>query len=267
MLKKLHWALKRHPFLYIARFRLLSKNSNVSDIATISYNDGNKKEDIPKVFFEINSKLFPQGKPDSELAVVKQIVIWLNQNTKVGPGLSEPSDKALEMMVYGKGGVCSDMVQIFNNFCVINDIKVREWGTTSAPFNRENGGHSFNEVFIKSLQKWIFIDPSWGLFFYDEENSPLSVIEMFHSVRNKRAIFNKTIIAGKNIEEKLVTKNYLHSDITPFLICNYHNKTYDSILRLTKPFLPVFLIHFLVYIRGKSYHYKFPIDDYKKIFS
>ena len=44
------------------------------------------------------------------------------------PGLSVPSEEALKIMLAGKGGVCSDMVQIFNNFCVINDIKVREWG-------------------------------------------------------------------------------------------------------------------------------------------
>ena len=148
LLKKLRWTLKRHPFLYMTRFRLLSKNSNVDAISSISYNSWNKKEDIPSSFYDINAKIFQEGKPNSDFALIKQLTSWLCEHTRVGPGLSEPSAKALETMLYGKGGVCSHMVQIFNNFCVINDIQVREWGTTSAPFSRANGGHSFNEVYI-----------------------------------------------------------------------------------------------------------------------
>lgn len=267
MLKKLRWTVKRHPFLYMTRFRLLSKNSSVAAIQDLSYNTWNKKEEIPEYFYNINAKIFEGGTPASDLELVKHLVSWLCMHTKVGPGLSEPSAKALETMVYGKGGVCSDMAQIFNNFCVINDIQVREWGTTSAPFSRANGGHSFNEVYSKELQKWLLIDPSLGLLFYNEEEMPLSVLELYQLVRTKKMISYQSFIEGKNIEETQVAKNYLNSDITPFLICAYRNKIYDSYLKLARPYVPVFLIHFLVYTLGRSYHYKFPLDDYRKIFS
>src|SRR5690606_1941390 len=237
LLKKLRWTLKRHPFLYTTRFRLLSKNSNVDTIKHISYNNWNPKEEIPAYFEEVNVKIFQEGKPDSDLELIKHMVSWLYENTRVGPGLSEPSDKALETMVYGKGGVCSDMAQIFNNFCVINDIQVREWGTTSAPFNKANGGHSFNEVYIKELQKWVLIDPSWGMFFYNETDLPLSVEEVFELSRSGQTVNYNTFIKGKQIEEKQVNKNYLNSDITPFLICEYRNKTYDKYLEITRPYL------------------------------
>ncbi|MDN3492408.1 transglutaminase-like domain-containing protein [Winogradskyella bathintestinalis] len=267
LFKKLRWTIKRHPFLYLTRFRLLSKNSDESAIASISYNTFNHQKDIPDYFNEINAKIFPHGKPDADLELVKQIVIWLFNNTKVGPGLSEPSDKALETMLYGKGGVCSDMAQIFNNFCVINNLQVREWGTTSAPFSRENGGHSFNEVYINEFNKWVLVDPSWGMLFYNDQNQPLSVIELYELSRTNQNLSFRSFIEGKIIEIDHVMKNYLNTDVTPFLICDYRNKTYDRYLKITRPFIPVFVVHFMVYILGKSYHYKFPIDDYKKIFT
>lgn len=267
ILKKLHWTLKRHPFLYMTRFRLLSKNSSVEAINSISYNSWNKKEEIPKYFYDINARILEQGKPDSDLEFIKHIVNWLYFNTKVGPGLSAPSDKALETMLYGQGGVCSDMSQIFNNFCVINDIQVREWGTTSAPFNRTNGGHSFNEVYVRELQKWLLIDPSWGMMFYNNREEPLSVIELYQLSRLGQDVDYYSFIKGKDIQSELVSKNYLNSDITPFLICRYNNKTYDRFLKFARPYIPVFLVHFAIYVLGKSYHYKFPLDDYKKLFS
>ena len=52
-----------------------------------------------------------------------------------------------------------------------------------------------------------------------------------------------------------------------FLICNYKNDVYDSYLTNLRPYLPIFVIHFIVYMLGRSYHYRFPIDDYKAIFS
>jgi hypothetical protein len=267
LLKKLRWTLKRHPFLYLTRFRLLSTNSDEQSISSVSYNDWNKKEEIPDYFNDINSKIFKDGKPSSDLDIAKQLSSWLCEHTKVGPGLSEPSAKALETMLYGNGGVCSDMAQIYNNFCVINDLKVREWGTTSAPFSRANGGHSFNEVYIKDLDKWVLIDPSWGMLFYNEQQEPLSVLELYELSRTNKNVNFHSFIEGKVIELEQVTKNYLNSDITPFLICEYRNKTYDWYLNLARPHVPVFIIHFFVYLSRRSYYYKFPLDDYKKIFS
>ncbi|MEO5990515.1 MAG: transglutaminase-like domain-containing protein [Ferruginibacter sp.] len=267
LFKKLRWVIKRHPFLYTTRFRLLSKNTDVDTIKSISYNNWNPKEDIPDCFQEINTKIFDLGKPESDLELIKYLVSWLCQHTKVGPGLSEPSDRTLEIMLYGKGGVCSDMAQVFNNFCVVNDIHVREWGTTCAPFCRDNGGHSFNEVYIKELQKWILIDPSWGGFFKNSQGKLLSVIELFSLGRSQKHVYFETFIPNKEILLQHINKNYLNADITPFLICDYRNKTYDTYLRIARPYVPVFIIHFLIYLSGRSYHYKFPLDDYKNIFS
>lgn len=266
--KKLRWTVKRHPFLYIARFKLLSKNSNVADIDGFTYNKSNRKKDIPKYFSEVNKDIFKEGKPHDEIEIVKQITIWMNDNIKGGRGLSEPSEKALKMMISGEGGVCSDMVQVFNNFCVINDIQVREWGVTRAPFNTSFGGHSFNEIFSEKLNKWVLVDVSASIMFYEKNSSePLSVIEVYQLLRSDKDIefrsFNeKHIISKPNVEN-----NYFDPDIVPFLICNYSNKTYDFFLKYSRPYIPVFIMHFMVYVLNRSYYYKFPLDNYKDIFS
>lgn len=266
--KKLRWTVKRHPFLYIARFKLLSRNSNVADIEGSTYNDTNKKNHIPAYFFEVSDQIFKGEKPTDDIEIVKQITIWMNENIKGGRGLSEPSDKALKMMISGQGGVCSDMVQVFNNFCVINDVKVREWGVTRAPYHPSFGGHSFNEIYSKRLKKWVLIDVSASIMFYLKNcNEPLSVIELYEALRSGKEAEFKSFNEKHEISKPNVENNYFEPNIVPFLVCNYRNKTYDFFLKYSRPYVPVFIMHFLVFVLNRSYHYKFPLDNYKDIFA
>ena len=266
--KKIIWAFKRHPFLYLTRFRLLSKNSSISDIKRYTYNSINAREDIPNYFFEINKAIFKNSKPKTDLELVEVLSSWLVNNIKGGPGLSVPSEEALKIMIAGEGGVCSDMVQIFNNFCVINDVKVREWGATRAPFDRNYGGHSYNEVYCRELNKWVLVDVSYCIMFYSSQNKePLSVVELYQFLKDKKEIYYNSFNNSFNFDDFNIEKNYLHPDTIPFLVYNYSNKTYDSTLRKLRPLVPIFIIHFGLYIFNKSYYYKFPLNDYKKIFS
>lgn len=266
--KKLLWTVKRHPFLYLTRFKLLSKNVTVKDIEGYSYNNINTKEDMPSYFKDINGVIFQFGKPNNDFELVTVLSTWLFEHIKGGPGLSEPSDKALKIMLEGKGGVCSDMAQSFNNFCVLNDIKVREWGTTRAPFDRDFGGHSFNEVYSKEYGKWFLIDVYNCIIFYNGAGDmPLSVIELYNCLQKGQTITHKSFNPKKVIEEKAVQRNFVHPDTIPFLICNYSNKTYDTFLKRYRPYLPIFVIHFIMYLLGKSYYYQFPLHNYKSIFN
>ncbi|WP_191859167.1 transglutaminase domain-containing protein [Hanstruepera ponticola] len=267
-INKLIWAFKRHPFLYITRFKLLSKNSNIDEIGTYNYNQVNKKEDIPKYFHEINDVIFFDGIPETDLEFIKKLSNWLVKNIKGGPGLSVPSEEALKIMLAGKGGVCSDMAQIFNNFCVINDKLVREWGSTRAPFNKTYGGHSFNEVYCKELNKWVLVDVSYCSMFYNNNNDiPLSVIELYQLLHDNIPITYKSFNDTICLDETTANKNYLNPDTVPFLLCNYSNKIYDKFLKTLRPYLPVFVIHFIIFILKKSYYYRFPLNNYKEIFS
>lgn len=266
--KKLVWTLKRHPFLYKSRFKLLSKNSNTHAINEYDYNQLNVSEDIPSYFNTINESIFKGIKPKDDLECIKKLTIWLRQHIKGGPGLSEPSEEALKIMLEGKGGVCSDMAQIFNNFCVLNDIKVREWGVTRIPFDPNFGGHSFNEVYCKELNKWVLIDVSSCVLFTNTSTQiPLSVVELYNLVRSNSHVEYYSFYETKFYSKKGIFNNYLNSDTIPFLICNYSNKTYDTFLKNTRPYLPIFVTHFVLYLLNKSYYYLFPLDDFRKIYS
>lgn len=263
--RKLLWIFKRHPFLYRTRFKLLSRNSSIEGINDCNYNQINKINDIPEYFNKINKSLFGDNKPKDDLELVRRLSLWLEENIKGGPGLSESSEKALKTMLDGKGGVCSDMTQIFNNFCVINDIKVREWGVTRAPFDRQFGGHSFNEVFCKEIDKWVLFDISYGVMFYFKDEEPLSVVELYNLIREDKSISYQSFNKIKPLKRDVIDDNFLNINLIPFLICNYSNNTYDKFLNYFKPVAPVFVIHFLIFLLGKSYHYRFPINNYKDI--
>lgn len=257
--KKLKHILRRHPFFYKMRFKLLSKFETKDGVRELYYNVLNPISEIPKYFFEINSKIFPQPYIVlDDIEKVETIARWMITNIKRGRGLGLSSEETIRIMTLEKGGVCSDFAQVFNNFCVINDVKVKEWGFKSISKKKGiTGGHAFNEFYSKELEKWILIDTYKCIFFYkNDSNIPLSVFELFDTLKeNKKVIF-------KNIEPTYLTDPirvndvYLSSNSVPFLITNYHNKTYDYYLKKFD-FLPLFFTHGLLYLLGKSYKFLF----------
>lgn len=264
MNRSLNWYFRRHPLLYKIRFRLVSKNSSANHIESFTYNNINKKSDMPNIYFELNNLIFAKVKKDlSDVEKAQKIAVWLRNHVKGGPGLGNSSETALRKMINGEGGVCSDFSQVFNNFCVINDLKVKEWGLkilTKDP--KITGGHSFNEVYSKEFQKWIIIDVAKSILFYNSNPSiPLSVFDLIHLKKENHEIgfskFNKKI----TVDPKRINDLYLFSDSFPFVITNYSNKTYDYYLDKLE-FLPESIIHGLLFLAGKSYAFEFPTYNY-----
>jgi hypothetical protein len=260
MSKPLNWYLRRHPLLYKIRYRLVSKNASLEAIENFRYNDLNLKSTLPPLFFEINQLIFNSKNNDlSDFEKAKTITIWLKKNIKGGPGLGKSSTTALQKMINGEGGVCSDFSQIYSNFCVINDIKVKEWGLKNLS-NESNisGGHSFNEVYSKELQKWIMIDVAKSLIFYDaNQDIPLSTLEYIQLKKEKKEIHIECILTNNTFDNGNAKKIFLNSDSLPFVITNYNNQTYDYYLDKLD-FLPVSIIHGILILMGKSYKFEFP---------
>lgn len=262
MIKPLKWYLRRHPLLYKIRFKLVSKNSSLESIEAFCYNDINKKTNLSPLFFEINNLIFTDSNDDlSDFDKSKKIAIWLRNNIIGGSGLGKSSETALQMMVNGEGGVCSDFSQIYNNFCVINDIKVKEWGVKNISKDKVvSGGHSFNEVYCTELKKWIMIDVAKSVIFYQNNNKiPLSALEFIQLKKENKEIhifnINENISINKNNLENI----FLTQSSSPFLITNYDNKIYDEALNKLS-FFPESIIHGLLYIKGKSYTFEFPTN-------
>lgn len=266
MIKKAKWFIKRHPFFYLMRFRLLSVNMRYEDCKSNSYNDYNAPEDIPAVFGAWSEEVFNAGnKSSSELERAKALCLWLNSHIKGGPGLSRSSSDALKLMLNGEGGVCSDLVQVFLNFAVVNNIQVREWGTTRIPFDQKYGGHSLVEVYDSNLETWVMLDVSYCMLFLDENGRELSV-EHFMGLKEKSGKIQCENFGPEKTKQERLDLNYLHPSIVFFMIDRYDNSRYDRVLNRWAGILPTSLIHFLVYVRGKSYRYLFPFNEHRALF-
>ena len=266
MSRSLNWYLRRHPVLYKIRFKLVSKKASCESIENFCYNDLNKKTDIAPLFFKTNQLIFTDTK--EELTVFEKalkIAIWLKNNIKGGPGLGKSSTASLQIMLKGEGGVCSDFSQIYSNFCVINDIKVKEWGIKSLSIDKNvSGGHSFNEVYCPEYNKWIMIDPGKSLLFYQTQNKvPLSTLEYIDLKKQKKVIIISSIVADETINSQNVNSIFLESESLPFVITNYNNKTIDFFLD-NLSFFPESIIHGLLILLGKGYHFEFPIEKPRK---
>jgi len=261
--KTLNWYLRRHPVLYKIRYRLVSKKTSLDAIENFCYNDLNLKSNIPPLFFEINNIIFTNSNKDlNHFEKAVKIAVWLKKNVKGGPGLGKSSARALQKMINGEGGVCSDFSQIYSNFCVINDIKVKEWGMKSlSDDSTVSGGHSFNEVYCKKLQKWIMIDVAKSIIFFKADNDiPLSTLEYIHLKNKKEEIKIVSIYENGIFDNKNADKIFLSSNSLPFIITNYDNKTYDYFLEKFD-FLPESITHGLLIILGKSYSFEFPFES------
>lgn len=261
--RKIKWLLTRHPILYYIRFAIICRNAKPTEELP-EFGNFNQKKDVPEIFRRVNSEMAistTKGTLDHAL----QMARYLRKAIKGGRGLGLSSDKSLELMLEGKGGICSDYSQMFNVFCLLNDIRVREWGIVEKFYNPIYG-HTFNEVFASELNKWIAIDFQKNLYFIGSENDdPLSAIELFKYLRAGNALKYIHFSDHVCIDMHKIAITYSKRTI-PFVISRYDNKVYDHYLNKFQDRYPPFVINAMMIVLGKNYQFVFPLDDYRKKF-
>ena len=260
--RKIAWAIRRHPFLFYFRYFLMSKNfteKNSDDIGC--FNDINEMHDIPIIFFEVNRNIGINSKED-EFERALAIAAYLRNNIKGGKGLGLSSNTTLKNMIDGQGGVCSDFSLIFNIFCFINGIKVKEWGCVDR-FYKSRFGHTFNEIYSSKLEKWIAIDCHKGMYFTAYTSTPLSAMELFQYLRSGNSL--KYTFISDYVPKSVERTKYVYSKSTmPFIINNYNNSVYDYYLNKFQNVLPAFVINALLILLKLNHHFVFILDNYKK---
>jgi hypothetical protein len=260
--QKFKWLVTRHPMLYYVRFAMICKNYKGKTEALPTFADRNRKEDVAPVFLKVNSEI-PLDNNGDGFEKTMEISRWLRFKIKGGRGLGLSSDKALEMMLDGQGGICSDYSQMLNVFCLINDIPVREWGTVEKFYNPVRG-HNYNEIWSEKRQKWIAIDFQKNLWFKKTgENEPLSVIELFAYLRGGNELAYEYFSDWRCIDMYKIDKTYSKNSI-PFLIANYDNKVYDHYLNKYQDRYPSFVINAMMILMRKNYNFLFVMDNYKR---
>ncbi|HEX9979367.1 MAG TPA: transglutaminase-like domain-containing protein [Flavobacterium sp.] len=257
---KLKWFIRRHPLIYFMRYLLLSENhkGNPED-DTGCFNDTNNISEVPDIFFKVNNEIvFPDG---DEFSKALTIARFLRDRVPVGPSASLSSAKTLEQMLYGKGGVCNDFSQVFNIFCLINNIRVKEWNCVDRLY-KTRYGHTFNEIFVPQLNYWVAIDIHKGIYFNDTEGNPLSATALFQNLRNSKKV--NFIYYSDYRPAKPERLQFVYSGNTiPFIISNYNNKLVDEYLDKYRN-MPPFVAGLMMVMAGKNYHFTFVLDNYKE---
>jgi len=264
--KKLRWLLYRHPMLYYIRFYLYKRKFNKNLIDNECYNDYNSKKDIPEIYHTINKTLPLEN--DTHLDKAVRLAKELRLRIKGGRGLGLSSGRAIEIMIKGEGGTCSDITQAYNNFSIINDIKIREWGIIDKIYDAEFG-HAFNEYYSEELQKWVIVDISKAIYFIDPKtNTKLSSIELFDYVQNDKPVQHISFISDQSLDfnkdlDTRINYIYLQKDRLPFLISNYKVKFYDRLLNTFQSWLPTFVTHFIAVLLFKNVRFILLQDESK----
>ncbi len=254
--------ITRHPILYYVRFLLLSRNLGEENLDEVGrYDLTNDIKDVPKIFFETNSKI---GLLDSDntLEKAQKIVLFLHKNSLPGPSISLSSGRTLQLILAGKGGVCNDYSMVFNVFCLINNIPSKEWNCVNKFYNVDYG-HTFNEIYCAKLKKWIAIDVGKMIYFVDiDEKTPISALELFTGLRAGKTLKFKCL--STELPSQLERLHNVFSDMAiPYVTSNYKSADCDRYLEKFR-LLPLFAIGAITVLLRKHYSFVFVMDDYKQ---
>ncbi len=108
--------------------------------------------------------------------------IFPNTNQK-GEALKWDSPEGMlrQIRAGARGAHCFHRAILFSAYSSSLGLKSRLWALEGEKFNPQ--AHSVNEVYIKSLNKWVFIDIMFG-FYATERGNPLSFLELRERLLN-----------------------------------------------------------------------------------
>lgn len=132
----------------------------------------------PKLFNDVVAGLSsPHAATPGELQVGESIARHLMSAPKRHDGPIRADVLTTHKHITNDGlGYCADFTKVFNGLADAADLPVRQWGFSFSAFG---AGHTFNEIFDRTLGKWIMIDSFHSLMFVDPRTrEPLSVIEV-----------------------------------------------------------------------------------------
>ena len=202
-------------FLYnIGIGYLLIKSRLFSHLAIWKIIETNKQEDLywspensPKYFsFEaepgklltFKNEIEPYIKNENDefkiiLETAKYIIkISSNNSQSIRSVKWDSPEGILKQVKKGANANCFHRAILFSTCLASLGIKSRVWAVENEKFN--DIPHSVNEVYLKSMRKWVFIDTMFG-FYVTENNVALSLLELRERLLNG----NSTMISVHNL--------------------------------------------------------------------
>jgi hypothetical protein len=95
---------------------------------------------------------------------------------RVGTPVRAPALPTYRAITEQGRGYCADFVKAFDAIALAGEVPVRQWGFAFTAFG---SGHTFNEIFDPSRDKWVLVDSFHSLYFVDPvTQESLSTIEV-----------------------------------------------------------------------------------------
>lgn len=257
MLSSIKKLLRRAPIFFPIRFWFVLTQPSKQVLEEENYNSYNRKEDIPQAFYTENEKMQVKGETTFDRAVY--IAKYLKDNYPGGTkNLGYSSVDTLHTLQTKPEGTCGDYSQVYILFCILNDIKVREWGVHDKVY-KNTVGHVFNEVWLPEQNQWMCIDLHFAIYFRDKATQRvLSMPDIIGMTANgnEENIEIVHILPVKDSDEgrEYIKSIYFGRTYLFFLLTKYHNKKMDDMLNRFKK-LPIPLVHLLLIFRRHYYKY------------
>ena len=93
-----------------------------------------------------------------------------------------------------------------------------------SPYDGDN--HAVTHVFIKELNKWVMLDPSFNAYFTNEQDKPLSLLELRDEVANQNPVFFSD---GAKYNDDILTEEIKNEKIEYFFEKNlFYFRMYEK---------------------------------------
>jgi tetratricopeptide (TPR) repeat protein len=177
-------------YSYIIKNAGKYEKSDTAQLPRFEYEDANNKrlKDV-KDFFNLDS-VAGQG---DEISKIINLMTWVHNTIKHdGNNYALCEFDAIDFYNYhkstGKGINCRGLAITLNECYLAMGFKSRY--VTCLPKNEKDPDcHVINCVYSNTLQKWLWMDPSWNVYVKDENNSLLSIEEVRERLLNDKPLF------------------------------------------------------------------------------
>jgi hypothetical protein len=187
-----------------------------SDLPKFTYEPATS-ENLKKVreFFNLDS-IAGQG---DEISKIKNLLKWVQTNIRHDGSLDAPIEhNSIDIYNYykstGNGVNCRLLAITLNEMYLAMGFKSRY--VVCLPEVVSSDAHVINSVYSTTLNKWLWIDPTFNAYWKDENGNLLSIEEV-----RKRFIDDRPLIlnddANWNNEEKFTKETYLDDFMAQFL--------------------------------------------------
>lgn len=227
-----------------------TKNT-AKDIPAFTYMDANDSNLVRiRNYFNLDSIA---GTGD-EISKIKNLLTWVHNVVRHDGSSMNPKEKNAIAMVEvckkeNRGINCRMMAQLLNECYLAMGFKSRF--VTCMPQKMINDCHVINSVYSKTLNKWLWMDPTFNAYVTDEKGNLLGIAEVRERLRNDQPLVLNEDANWNNQSKqtKLYYLDYYMAKNLYYVVCplrsefnaetNYDGKVWsDYVALVPEGFLP-----------------------------